>query len=64
MCKGGLLLAYHLSLQHLYFQRTGEELDAFLERHKPDFDRIIYVGDGSNDYCPVVRLRRFVNTTY
>ena len=64
MCKGGLLLAYHLSLQHLCFQRTGEELDAFLERHKPDFDRIIYVGDGSNDYCPVVRLRRFVNTTY
>lgn len=39
---------------------TGEELDAFLERHKPEFDRIIYVGDGSNDYCPVVRLRRCV----
>jgi len=35
----------------------GEELDAFLERHKHAFDRIIYVGDGSNDYCPVIRLR-------
>jgi len=35
----------------------GEELDAFLERHKTAFDRVIYVGDGSNDYCPVVRLR-------
>jgi len=35
----------------------GEELDAFLERHKPAFDRVIYVGDGANDYCPVVRLR-------
>jgi len=35
----------------------GEELDAFLERHMPDFDHVIYIGDGSNDYCPVVRLR-------
>jgi len=35
----------------------GQELDAFLERHKPEFDRVIYVGDGSNDYCPVIRLR-------
>ena len=37
----------------------GEELEAFLERHRPSFDQIIYVGDGSNDYCPVLRLRRF-----
>jgi pyridoxal phosphate phosphatase PHOSPHO2 len=37
----------------------GEELTNFLTRH-PDFDRIIYVGDGSNDFCPVLRLRRFV----
>jgi len=35
----------------------GEELEAFLERHKPEFDQIIYVGDGENDYCPVLRLR-------
>ncbi|KAI0733146.1 phosphatase phospho-type [Fomitopsis betulina] len=35
----------------------GEELEAFLEKHKPDYDRVIYVGDGSNDFCPVLRLR-------
>lgn len=35
----------------------GEELEAFLARHKPDFDQIVYVGDGKNDYCPVLRLR-------
>lgn len=35
----------------------GEELDAFLARHGPDYDRIVYVGDGSNDFCPVIRLR-------
>ncbi|EIN11890.1 hypothetical protein PUNSTDRAFT_99192 [Punctularia strigosozonata HHB-11173 SS5] len=35
----------------------GEELTAFLERHQPGFDRIIYVGDGGNDFCPALRLR-------
>ncbi|KAH7929823.1 hypothetical protein BV22DRAFT_1029000 [Leucogyrophana mollusca] len=35
----------------------GEELDAFLKRHQPDYDRIIYVGDGSNDFCPILRMR-------
>lgn len=35
----------------------GEELTAFLDRHGQDFDRIIYVGDGSNDFCPILRLR-------
>ncbi|KAG7098745.1 hypothetical protein E1B28_000655 [Marasmius oreades] len=35
----------------------GEELDAFLARHAPAYDRIVYVGDGSNDFCPVLRLR-------
>ncbi|ETW80594.1 hypothetical protein HETIRDRAFT_418592 [Heterobasidion irregulare TC 32-1] len=35
----------------------GDELEAFLARHRPDFDRIIYVGDGSNDFCPILRLR-------
>jgi pyridoxal phosphate phosphatase PHOSPHO2 len=37
----------------------GNELDAFLKRHSVDYDRIIYVGDGSNDFCPVLRLRRY-----
>ncbi|KZV74442.1 hypothetical protein PENSPDRAFT_601577 [Peniophora sp. CONT] len=36
----------------------GEELEAFLKRHGKDFDRIIYVGDGSNDFCPILRLRK------
>ncbi|KAF5370571.1 hypothetical protein D9758_001929 [Tetrapyrgos nigripes] len=35
----------------------GEELTAFFERHLPDFDRVVYLGDGSNDFCPVLRLR-------
>ena len=36
----------------------GEELEAFLERHggRGAFERITYVGDGGNDYCPVLRL--------
>jgi pyridoxal phosphate phosphatase PHOSPHO2 len=37
----------------------GEELSAFLEEHG-DYDQVIYVGDGSNDFCPVVRLREYV----
>ncbi|EAU91032.1 hypothetical protein CC1G_03200 [Coprinopsis cinerea okayama7 len=35
----------------------GEELEAFLARHGKEFDRIVYVGDGSNDFCPILRLR-------
>lgn len=35
----------------------GDELTAFLERQQHSFDRVIYVGDGSNDFCPVLRLR-------
>ncbi|KZT10958.1 uncharacterized protein LAESUDRAFT_809809 [Laetiporus sulphureus 93-53] len=35
----------------------GDELDAFLDRHRTQFDRIIYVGDGTNDFCAVLRLR-------
>lgn len=37
----------------------GAELDAFLERNggRDAFERIIYVGDGGNDYCPVLRLK-------
>jgi pyridoxal phosphate phosphatase PHOSPHO2 len=38
---------------------SGEELDAFLVRHAPAYDRVIYIGDGTNDFCPVLRLRRF-----
>ncbi|KAH9949598.1 phosphatase phospho-type [Amylocystis lapponica] len=35
----------------------GEELEAFLAKKQHAFDRVIYVGDGSNDFCPVLRLR-------
>lgn len=36
----------------------GEELEAYLARRggRESFDRIIYLGDGSNDFCPVLRL--------
>lgn len=43
-----------------FYSSAGEELEAFLERHQPAFDRVIYVGDGSNDFCPILRLRRSV----
>ncbi|SNX84696.1 uncharacterized protein MEPE_03405 [Melanopsichium pennsylvanicum] len=38
----------------------GQELEAFLERNggRNSFERIIYVGDGGNDYCPVLRLNK------
>jgi len=35
----------------------GQEFEEFLKRSGTDYDRIIYVGDGSNDFCPVVKLR-------
>ena len=35
----------------------GEELTAFLAEHG-DYDKVVYIGDGSNDFCPVVRLRK------
>ncbi|KAF8904457.1 phosphatase phospho-type [Gymnopilus junonius] len=35
----------------------GEELEAFLSRKGVEFDQIAYVGDGTNDFCPILRLR-------
>ncbi|KAI5123066.1 hypothetical protein M0805_000500 [Coniferiporia weirii] len=34
----------------------GDELDTFL-KDRASYDRVVYVGDGSNDFCPVIRLR-------
>lgn len=34
----------------------GEELTGFIAR-RGDFKRMLYLGDGSNDFCPVLRLR-------
>lgn len=38
---------------------TGEELEAYLHRKGSDgfYDRMVYVGDGKNDFCPILRLR-------
>ncbi|KAG8213566.1 phosphatase phospho-type [Butyriboletus roseoflavus] len=39
----------------------GQELTRYLDAHRQsndtEFDRIIYIGDGSNDFCAVLRLR-------
>ncbi|KAL8292277.1 hypothetical protein RQP46_001743 [Phenoliferia psychrophenolica] len=37
----------------------GKELDEFMTRHGgwAAFDRVVYVGDGGNDFCPLLRLR-------
>ncbi|WAR58964.1 hypothetical protein PtB15_10B305 [Puccinia triticina] len=37
------------------------KLIAYLERRGPSklFDRIAYVGDGDNDYCPISRVLKF-----
>ena len=56
MCKGK-----PLPLPPAKFSLTrfpGQELEAFITNHTPDYDRIIYVGDGENDFCPALRLRR------
>jgi hypothetical protein len=38
----------------------GDELDAYLSANggKDSFDKIVYVGDGGNDFCPLLRMRR------
>lgn len=45
----------------------GEELEAWLagqDLKKDSFEQIIYVGDGSNDFCPILRLRRYLIFLY
>jgi pyridoxal phosphate phosphatase PHOSPHO2 len=38
----------------------GDELDAYLVANggKDSFDKIVYVGDGGNDFCPLLRMRQ------
>lgn len=38
----------------------GDELDAWVAAHggKEAWDTMVYVGDGSNDYCPLLRMRK------
>ena len=56
---GASLLLIRFNLTNI-IALVGQELHAFLAKHTPAYDRIVYVGDGSNDFCPVIRLRRFV----
>lgn len=38
----------------------GQVLDEHIDRHSTDgscYDKVFYVGDGSNDYCPITKLR-------
>jgi pyridoxal phosphate phosphatase PHOSPHO2 len=38
----------------------GDELDAWVAAHggKEAWDKMVYVGDGGNDYCPLLRMRK------
>lgn len=38
----------------------GDELDAWLAAHggKDAYEKIVYVGDGGNDFCPLLRMRK------
>lgn len=54
LCKGELDLVNQILRLSIF---VGDELEAFLARHG-EYDRIFYVGDGSNDFCPILRLRR------
>lgn len=38
----------------------GDELEAWVAAHggKEAWDKIVYVGDGGNDYCPLLRMRK------
>jgi pyridoxal phosphate phosphatase PHOSPHO2 len=37
----------------------GAELDAYVDAYggKAAYGRIVYVGDGGNDFCPLLRMR-------
>jgi len=35
----------------------GEEFTDYLQRNGAEYDRIAYIGDGSNDFCPILRFR-------
>lgn len=39
----------------------GDELTALLKRKGIEYERMIYLGDGSNDFCPILRLREYVS---
>lgn len=49
---------HHCTLDCSANMCKGEELDAWVNAHggRGAFDRIVYVGDGHNDFCPITRL--------
>jgi len=57
MCKGWTPYSSFSSTPSPIAIFTGEELTAYLHRKAVEFDRIAYVGDGTNDFCPILRLR-------
>ena len=38
----------------------GEELDAYVRANGgwEKYEKIVYVGDGGNDYCPMLKMRQ------
>lgn len=57
----------HLARQELELRKKdthpGDELEAFMQRHGgwDQFDKVVYIGDGGNDLCPILRLRACVS---
>lgn len=41
-------------------RRLGDELEAYLARKGgiDSYDKLVYIGDGSNDFCPILRMRK------
>lgn len=37
----------------------GDELEAYLAKRggRDAWDKVVYVGDGGNDFCPLVRMK-------
>lgn len=38
----------------------GDELESWLEKNGQkidDYEKIVYIGDGGNDFCPLLRMR-------
>ncbi|KAI5479883.1 hypothetical protein MNV49_002441 [Pseudohyphozyma bogoriensis] len=59
MCKGESFAVLEMESWLTAFRTAGKEIDEFMARHGgwEAWDRIAYVGDGSNDFCPILRLR-------
>jgi len=60
MCKGSVSAIKRTAPDPTKLLYAGQELEAFIARTGRKFDRVIYVGDGSNDFCPILRMGRFV----